>query len=426
MTPIRTIAVDLVPLIPGGDNGGAKIFTIELISSLAKLKPNTKFILLTQRSSHDELVSLDGPNVSRLMVWDTSGPIVPTPRLSRYRKALLRRLPGFVPNRLLRSLRRLLDPLGQSMTARTGADLLFCPFTAPMFHDPNVPTVSVIYDRQYATYPEFFTTHEIGQRDQNFRDASGYSSAVATISDYVRDSILKTNIISSDRVFTIYIQAPHRLPEPDPQLSRDILQRLGIRNRGYLIYPANFWRHKNHEMLLTSFGIARTAGLGDDIKLVLTGAPSDRMNELKQAAHALGLGKHVRFAGFVVNAEFAALLNNCLAVIFPSLYEGFGMPVVEAMAAGCPVACSNITSLPEVAGDAALLFDPRVPSQIAQAIVRIATDEKLRADLVARGAKQAAKFSNTAHMAEQYWQLFENATTIECTENSLHGVHHDG
>src|SRR5436853_2357479 len=120
-------------------------------------------------------------------------------------------------------------------------------------------------------------------------------------------------------------------------------------------------------MLLTACLIARAAGLPGHITLIFAGAPSERMNELAAAADALGLKDHVVFAGFLSETDFAALLKNCLAVVFPSLYEGFGMPVIEAMAAGCPVACSDKNSLEEVASDAGLLFDPRIPSQIADA-----------------------------------------------------------
>src|SRR5947209_12174619 len=101
-------------------------------------------------------------------------------------------------------------------------------------------------------------------------------------------------------------------------------------------------------MLLTAFSMAKHRGLPPDIKLVCTGSPGSRMVELADAADALSMGGSVIFPGFVGEVEFAALIKSCLGVVFPSLYEGFGMPVLEAMAAGRPVACSNCTSLPEI------------------------------------------------------------------------------
>jgi len=108
---------------------------------------------------------------------------------------------------------------------------------------------------------------------------------------------------------------------------------------------------------------------------------------------ALGLEGQVLLAGYVPDADLPALLSGALAFVFPSLYEGFGLPVLEAMACGTPVICSNTSSLPEVAGDAALLVDPREPEALAQAMLRLLRDKELRGELSARGLEQARRFS---------------------------------
>ena len=166
----------------------------------------------------------------------------------------------------------------------------------------------------------------------------------------------------------------------------------------FFLYPANFWQHKNHHTLLTAFVAARKAGLPNDIKLVCTGAPGEGMNAVIAAAQSMGLGGVASFPGFVDDCEFVALMKSALGVVFPSLYEGFGMPIIEAMAVGCPVACSNCTSLPEVAGDAAILFDPHEPGEIAEAICRLESDQELRSMLVARGKKRANEFADAEQM----------------------------
>jgi glycosyltransferase involved in cell wall biosynthesis len=426
MSPLRTIAVDLVPLLPGGDNGGAKIFTIELLRTLAKLHPETKFVLFTQTKSHDELASLDCANVSRLLVWGMKAKPSTWEWLSTGGKGALK-VPVTLADRLRYVSRNLLGrPITPSLPRQIGADLLFCPFTAPLFYDPDIPTVCVVYDLQYKSYPQFFSSDEASQRERNFNNAARQSSAIAVISNYVRNAVAETGMISSERVFTIHIRLPYRLPQVEPSDAVQMLGRFDICSREYLFYPANFWRHKNHEMLLTGFLMARARGLRDRIKLVFTGAPCERMNELAAAVDMLGLKDYVVFAGFVSRTDFAALMENCLGVVFPSLYEGFGMPIIEAMAASCPVTCSDKTSLPEVAGDAALPFDPRIPAQVCDAIMRIATDEKLRMTLVDRGVRQASFFSRTAQMADEYWTVFENATLNIRAELSLQGVHDDG
>jgi glycosyltransferase involved in cell wall biosynthesis len=123
----------------------------------------------------------------------------------------------------------------------------------------------------------------------------------------------------------------------------------------------------------------------------------------------MGLAASVRFAGFLPDPQFSALLEGALALVFPSLYEGFGLPVLEAMARGKPVLCSQATSLPEVAGQAALFFDPRKPKDIAAAIERMVSDVDLRLRLVDAGHSRVSQLGNAQHMAERYLQVFRDA-----------------
>jgi glycosyltransferase involved in cell wall biosynthesis len=200
---------------------------------------------------------------------------------------------------------------------------------------------------------------------------------------------------------------------PSIENDKAVLGRLNLTPQRYLIYPANFWKHKNHEMLLTAFGMACHEGLAADIQLVCTGAPGARQEWLMSTTRTMNLSDRVIFPGYLPNAELAALMANCTGMVFPSLYEGFGLPVIEAMASGVPVACSNTTSLPEVAADAAILFDPCVPTQIAQAMISLVENEALRAPLIQAGLQRAAEFSDSGRMAREYWELFQHALASE-------------
>jgi glycosyltransferase involved in cell wall biosynthesis len=158
-------------------------------------------------------------------------------------------------------------------------------------------------------------------------------------------------------------------------------------------------------MLLAAFGRVLPR-IDPAVKLVLTGAGAARQEWIARSARDMGLGARVVCAGFLPLEDLVLLMAKSSGVVFPSLYEGFGLPVVEAMALGVPVACSNTTALPEVAGDAALLFDPRIPEQVADSIVSLLQDGALRSRLVESGAQRAREFLDAGRMRDEYWSLF--------------------
>jgi glycosyltransferase involved in cell wall biosynthesis len=184
------------------------------------------------------------------------------------------------------------------------------------------------------------------------------------------------------------------------------LDAYSLQADGYLLYPANFWQHKNHETLLAAFSVYLSEHPEADLKLVLTGAPGARMEALRQKAEQMELAGKVVFPGFASPQQLSALLQGCLALIFPSLYEGFGLPVLEAMSFGKAVLCSNLTSLPEVSQSAAHLFDPREPDGIAKAIERIQGDSNYREELAARGKRRVIALPTPEAWAEAYFEVF--------------------
>lgn len=428
---LKIIAVDLTPVLPGGTNGGAKIFVLELLRRLAIMASETQFVLLTQAAAHDELAALDRANVRRHMV-------VGAAEVDTIDRRLLRLIARVVPHLPSAKIRRIVSRVSYELISTfkrnhslplvrdQNADLLFCPFTAPTYFVPGIPTVCTIYDLQYKTYPDFFSADDVAQRDRTFKEACQKSTMLAAISDYSRDSAIAYGQLDPGRIKTIYLRMAQRAGDYAPS-DEAILDRVGVTSQKYLIYSANFWKHKNHEMLFAAFGMACHGGLSYDIKLVCTGAPDTRQAWLKQAVQAMGLGDRILFPGFLPTGEFAALMANSRGVIFPSLYEGFGLPVVEAMAAGIPVACSNTTSLPEVAADAALLFNPKIPTEIAQAIKSLVNDDDLRIRLVQAGKSRAVEFLDADRMVEEYWKLFQHTVANhEIDESHLTGIYEDG
>ena len=437
--PLR-VAVDLTAVLPGGENGGAKVLTLELLSSLARLAPEHSFLLLTARDSHAELAHLEALGMQRRCVLESrrTAPGAAAPAGASARRTGRDYLRRLLPVALRRSANRAWtrlrgerrirfgepDPRNRGLLEE-GIDVLFCPFTAPERAEPDLPVVSVVYDLQHLAYPQFFTAQERANRDALLRVLEERADRLVCISQYARARFLETLRVAPDRVTTIPIAVHARLPRLPAEAARAARERLGV-ERPYVFYPANFWPHKNHRMLLTAYAAlrARRPGLVPD--LVLTGALAAPAAALVEAVVAMGLSPHVRMLGYLPDADLAALFEGALFVVFPSLYEGFGMPVLEAMHFGKPVACSDVTSLPEVAGDAALFFDPRRPDAIACAIERLLDEPDLRASLARRGAERVAA-QDADQMARAYLDVLAAAAHRSDSRSPwLSGVHPDG
>ena len=418
----KRIAIDLTPILSGGENGGAKIFVLELVKNLGLMLPNTTFILLTKEVSHHELSILDNQNISRYLIADLNEKI-DLRKVSEAFKLICRRLIGCLSDKTRGRIKRVVKKfnflgrrtiLRPSILTGLNIDLLFCPFTRPTFYSEGIPTVSTVYDLQYKKYPEFFQFNDAVQRAETFELASKYSSRLVAISNFTRQEILDSGMTPSSKIKTIYLRMASRGIACHSR-DENFLLRHGINKGLYLLYPANFWKHKNHELLLMAFAQARYSGLNSQIKLVCTGVLDDRGKWLRNAVESLGLKENVIFPGFVSDTEYAQLLINSRGLVFPSLYEGFGLPIIEAMAAGVPVACGNLTSLPEIAGDAAILFDPRKPDEIKASIISLVNDEKLVTTLKRRGLERASEFLDAKKMAFEYVEVFQKLANNKFT-----------
>jgi glycosyltransferase involved in cell wall biosynthesis len=433
MTARDTILVDMTPMLPGAINGGAKILVLELLRRLPILAPDKHFVLLTRRTSHDELAPFERANVTRELVWDDAGaqeqPNRLTEWVARQDIGITRRLPGWL-RRARYDLRRVLcRTTSVSRRSDVVPTFMFSPFglsegfRASEYFVLDLPTVAILYDLQHRAYPQFFDDFERTKRERNFQRHRA-SSVLGCISDFVRDTAIDAGV-PPEAAVRIHIMLKHRLAQSEAAYDEPVLESLGLRPNGYLLYPANFWAHKNHDQLLEAFARARRDGLRRDLKLVCTGAPGG-VETVKLRAETLGVGDAFVHPGFLDSKQFSALLRGALGVVFPSLYEGFGMPVIEAMAAGRPVACSNSTSVAEVAGGAALLFDPNDPADIAQAICKLASDAAVRASLIEKGTQRADAFADTDLMAREYLELFELAADRWSRQPRTGDAHHVG
>jgi glycosyltransferase involved in cell wall biosynthesis len=222
--------------------------------------------------------------------------------------------------------------------------------------------------------------------------ASRQADRILTVSEASKRDILRFFNVPADKVVVIYNAIDERfLAPPDPQRMDLVRQRYQL-DHPFVLYVGNIKPHKNIERLIAAFSAAR-ARCGDDLKLIIIGDEISKYPGLRQSVHKHKVDKHVRFLGFQPQETLAAVYRLARAFVFPSLYEGFGLPPLEAMACGTPVVTSNVSSLPEIAGGAARLVDPCDVGSIADGIVDAVTDETLRAEMISRGNTRARSFS---------------------------------
>ena len=222
--------------------------------------------------------------------------------------------------------------------------------------------------------------------------ATHRSSRIMTVSEASKRDILSYFHVPESKIDVIPNAIDERFWEmPDADEIERVRERYQLGNR-FVLYAGNIKPHKNIERLIEAFDMLRKQGF-DDVRLLIIGDQVSKYATLRRAVHRCKLHKHVRFLGFVPDKTLAVLYRLAAVFVFPSLYEGFGLPPLEAMASGTPVITSNVSSLPEVVGDAAVLIDPYDPVAIAGAMQRVLDDAALRQNLRARGLARARHFS---------------------------------
>ena len=256
--------------------------------------------------------------------------------------------------------------------------------------------VLVVPDIQHEYLPEFFSGEALQERRRLYRESIRRADLICAVSEFTRQTLIERLGVPAGKVLAVPLAAdPIFGPGPDPAGDGRVMRKYSL-EKGYLFFPAHLWRHKNHQLVVAAMSILRSRS-GFSTTLVCTGAAREGQAPLESQIARCGLAGSVRFLGYCPREDLPALYRNAGCLVFPSLFEGFGMPVLEAMASGCPVVCSNTTSLPEVAGDAALPVDPHDAEGLAEAIRTVLCDGDLRLALRERGLARARQFTWRRH-----------------------------
>jgi glycosyltransferase involved in cell wall biosynthesis len=270
-----------------------------------------------------------------------------------------------------------------------------------LFHAPHyvLPplvrcrSVVTIHDCIHLMFPQYLPSRfALGYARASIRLAAWRATRVLTVSESSKRDILRFVDTTPEKIDVIYNAYDERFGvEPREEDVLRVRERYQLSDE-FVLYAGNVKPHKNLERLIEAFDMVRKRGL-DRLKLVLIGDEISKYAALRRAVHQHQLHKYVRFLGYLPEETLAVMYRLAGVFVFPSLYEGFGLPPLEAMASGTPVVTSNVSSLPEVAGGAAVLVDPYSPQAIADGIHRVLTDEALRRSLRQKGLARAAQFS---------------------------------
>lgn len=287
---------------------------------------------------------------------------------------------------------------------------------ADLFHAPHYvvspftpcPYVVTIHDCIHLRFPQYLPNRlaYAYARTMMWSAARG-ARRVLTVSNASKQDIVRYLKVPSGKVEVIYNGLDERLSiAPTVEDINRVRERFQL-TAPFILYAGNIKPHKNVDRLIEAYSILRRRGI-DDVMLLIIGDELSKYPNLRRLVHRFQLHKHVRFLGFVPDATLAALYRLASVFVFPSLYEGFGLPPLEAMAAGAPVVTSNVSSLPEVVGDAALLIDPMDAGAIADATASVLRDSALRDELIRRGHARVEAFSwqrSVTRIQEVYAEL---------------------
>jgi glycosyltransferase involved in cell wall biosynthesis len=356
------IGLNLIFLVPG-ETGGMEVAARELIPALlAEAPAEMRFTAFVNRET---AAAKDGP-------WGELLPAVTVPVNARNRV------------QWVLGEQTLLSPLAM----RTGVGLVHSlASTAPLWG--RFRKVVTVHDLIYARFPEAHA----GIRDKGMKvlvpQAVRRSDRVIADSLSTRDDLVEMLGIRDDRIDVVPLGLGG-VQRATPMDEREVRARFDLGERRVLLSLSAKRPHKN---LLALIGALARIPSEDRPVLVLPGYPTAHEAELRERAASEGVAGDVCFPAWVSAEVLEGLWALAAAFVFPSLYEGFGLPVLEAMARGVPVACSNASSLPEVAGDAALLFNPHDESAIAASLRRLLDDESLREQLLTRGLTRVSEFT---------------------------------
>lgn len=389
MKPLR-VCIDA--RLGAGQFGGVEQVVIGLATAFSRLEDGDEEYLFLTHRGHDDWIRnyVSGP--CRLL-HPRRGYL--NRRSRAVGRALIERVPGV-------GVRFAVRP-SDGTVERAGVEVMHFPIQDAF--TTEVPSIYQPHDLQHLHLPELFSGWERARREAIYRTHCERAMLVVAMTSWGRQDFIRNYGLPEEKVTVVPGGSVLReYPAPTPADLDRLRSRLSL-PESFLLYPAQTWPHKNHERLLEALAMVRDES-GITIPLVCPGKQTRHYRRVRELVERLRLAETTSFPGFVSSLELRGLYELGTALVFPSRFEGWGLPVCEAFDAGLPVASSTATGLPAVVGDAGLLFDPDDVAEMARQLQRLWTDGELRDSLRERGWKRAAEFSfdHTARLFRAHYR----------------------
>lgn len=365
--------------------GGVASVLIGLVRALGTLDGPEEYVIIGPWQEPDWLRPYLGPN-QRIV----SGPLPPYHRLKTI-LGPLRPVLGKLRLRVARAMAAGMEaPVSDGFYEQLGCDVIHFPYQR--FVISRLPAVYNPHDLQHLHFPEFFGAETVARRDAIYRAACRTAHTVVVASRWVKEDVVKHYSVDPEKIQVIPWAPPTQVyTEASAEAVAQVRKVYGL-EEAFALYPAMTWPHKNHLRLLQALALLRDRH-HLRVRLVCTGHQNAFWPQIQRQLVELRLQEQVRFLGMVPSEDLRALYRLAQFVVIPTLFEAASGPLYEAWHDSTPVACSNVTSLPEQAADAALLFDPLSIESIATAVAEMATNPQLRVTLRQRGARRLGDFS---------------------------------
>lgn len=391
--------------IPHAESGGVGQALLSLVHGLGQLRNEAESytIIVRSESQKERLKSHLGSGQEFVVKPKASKP---SKLIGRLQRSLSRRLLG-PPKQHLQV------PVSDGFYESLGCDVIHF-FNQESFTLCAMPAIYNPHDLQHLHYPEFFTPSVIAKREVIYRAGCQYGNTVVVGSQWIKDDVINQYGTKAEKIQVIPEHPPTQVVDkPSTERLGEVRDKYQL-HEPFIIYPAVAWEHKNHIRLFEALATLRDRH-GIKVRLVCTGGNCDFLPRVQQRMNELQLSSQVRFLGFVSEEDLRAIYMMSEFLIMPTLFEASSLPIFEAWLEGTPVACSNITALPDQVLDAALLFDPNDVESIADAIVRMTDDVGLRQHLKARGYDRLQDF-DPERTAKAYRAVYRRAARHHLTE----------